>query len=222
MDESQTWGRAFDPQPSFCSACTFGQRKNPVRGHFLGDMSFYRRRLPHWEVIGEPLFVTFRLAGSLPGSRRFPPERMESGKAFVALDRLLDQCQAGPTFLRGTEIARLVVAALHSGDERFGRYELHSFVVMPNHVHMLVTPNVNGREWLGPLKGFTAHEANKILKRHDSFWQPESYDHLVRDRDEFYRIRRYIENNPVRAGLCANAEAFPWSSAHVPDVGSGF
>ena len=176
-------------------------------------MGFYRRRLPHWQVIGQPLFVTFRLEGSLPASRRFPPERMESGKAFLAMDRLLDQCQSGPAFLGDPEIAKLVVAALHDGDRRFGRYELHSYVVMTNHVHLLVTPKVNAREWLGPLKGFTAHEANKVLARHASFWQPESYDHLVRDRDEFFRIRHYIENNPVRAGLAATAEEFRWSSA---------
>jgi REP element-mobilizing transposase RayT len=46
-----------------------------------------------------------------------------------------------------------------------GHYELHSYVVMPNHVHLLVTPRVIRGRWLGPLKGFTAHEANRILGR---------------------------------------------------------
>jgi putative DNA methylase len=150
---------------------------------------------------------------------------MESGTAFVAMDRLLDQCQSGPAFLGEPEIAKVVVAALYDGDRRFGRYELYSFVVMPNHVHLLVTPKVSSREWLGPLKGFTAHEANKILARHAPFRQPESYDHLVRNQDEFHRIRQYIENNPIRAGLAAIAEEFRWSSAcqATPvSVGSGF
>jgi hypothetical protein len=72
--------------------------------------------------------------------------------------------------------------------------------------------------WLGPLKGFTAHEANRILGTAGSrFWQDESYDHLVRD-GEFERIRRYIEWNPVKAGLAANPEAFPWCSAAKSDA----
>ena len=51
------------------------------------------------------------------------------------------------------------------------------------------------------LKSYTAHEANKILKRHGAFWQSESYDHWVRDEDELERIVDYIANNPVKAGL---------------------
>src|SRR5438874_9522762 len=78
----------------------------------------------------------------------------------------------------------------------------------------LVTPHVVATKWLGPLKGFTAHEANRILyRRGQPFWQDESYDHLVRSGREFERIRGYIETNPVKAGLAAAAERFRWSSA---------
>jgi putative DNA methylase len=84
---------------------------------------------------------------------------------------------------------------------------------MSNHVHVLVTPLVDGKQWLGPLKGFTAHEANRILGRTGRFWQDESYDRLVRDDTEFGRVLRYIENNPVAAGMCASPEEFSWSSA---------
>ena len=178
-------------------------------------MREYERRLPHWDVIGQPLFVTFRLHGSLPDRRIFPPERMAtSGKAFVAMDRLLDGGNNGPLFLGRPEIAERVVAALRHGDTQLHRYQLHAFVVMPNHVHILVTPSVVATRWLGPLKGFTSYQANKLLGTHGTaFWQDESYDHLVRNRDEFYRIRQYIEDNPIRAGLAATAEEFPWSSA---------
>ncbi len=85
---------------------------------------------------------------------------------------------------------------------------------MSNHVHLLVTLHLTSREWLGPLKGCTAYQANKILGlagRH--FWQDESYDHLVRDEEEFGRIQRYIENHPVKAGLASTAREFRWSSA---------
>jgi len=163
------------------------------------------------------MFVTFRLHGSLPSGRAFPPARLTSGQAFVALDRLLDQATSGPLYLRQPEHARLVVQALRDGQSRFQRYELHAYVVMPSHVHALVTPKVASREWLGPLKGFTGHEANLILGLHGQpFWQHESYDHLVRNGQEFARIQNYIEWNPVKAGLALSAEQYPWSSA-TPD-----
>jgi len=120
-------------------------------------MRHYERRLPHWDVIEQPLFVTFRLHGSLPHSRVFPPAGLVSaGKAFVAVDRLLDASTNGPLFLRRPEIAEMMVAALRHGERELHRYDLHSFVVMPNHVHVLVTPHVLATKWLGPLKGFTA------------------------------------------------------------------
>jgi REP element-mobilizing transposase RayT len=93
------------------------------------------------------------------------------------------------------------------------RYQLHAFVVMPNHVHLLATPHVSADQWLGPLKGFTAHEANRLLGTRGPFWQEESFDRLVRSDEEFDRIRFYIEQNPVKAGLVLTAEAFLWSSA---------
>jgi len=130
------------------------------------------------------------------------------------MDRQLDQARTGPFFLRQPEIANVVVSALHDGQERFHRYQLHSYAVMPNHVHMLVTPSIASPKWLGPLKGFCAHECNRILGRAgQAFWQDESYDHLVRSELEFARIQRYIEHNPVTAGLALTAEQFPWSSA---------
>jgi REP element-mobilizing transposase RayT len=183
-------------------------------------MTHYEKRLPHCDVVGQPLFVTFRLHGRLPTQRVFPPERQAtSGKAFVAMDRLLDRGTSGPLFLRHPEIAELVVAALHASDRQFHRYQLHAFVVMPNHVHVLVTPTVVSTRWLGPLKGFTSHKANGLLGTHGSaFWQDESYDHLVRSDVEFQKIRAYIERNPVSAGLVSAVELFRWSSAYLREA----
>src|SRR5262245_20385368 len=112
-------------------------------------MHHYDSRLPHWDVVDQPLFVTFRLRGSLPSHRVFPPECVsESGKAFVAMDRLLDRGESGLVYLRQREIAEMAVAALEDGDRRFRRYHLHAFVVMPNHVHLLLTPHVVATRWL--------------------------------------------------------------------------
>jgi len=177
-------------------------------------MKHYARRLPHWDVVGQPLFVTFRLHGSLPAGRVFAPSTIKTGEAFVVMDRMLDNAMAGPRHLSNPVIAALVAGALGDGEKQFDRYQLHSYVVMPNHVHLLVTPKVPATKWLGPLKGFTAHEANVLLGLTGKpFWQNESYDHLVRFPDEFSRIRRYIENNPVKAGLVADPGDFEWSSA---------
>ena len=93
-------------------------------------------------------------------------------------------------------------------------YELHGYVVMANHIHVLLTPLVELSKITHSLKRFTAREANRILGlTGQPFWQDESYDHLVRRSDEFERILRYIENNPVKAGLASEPAGFPWSSA---------
>jgi len=106
-------------------------------------MRHYERRLPHWDTVDQPLFVTFRLRGSLPPQRVFPPDSvLDSGQAFVAMDRLLDRATSGPLYLQRPEFADMVTAALHNGEHRLNRYELHAFVVMPNHVHLLVTPKM--------------------------------------------------------------------------------
>ena len=186
------------------------------RSHY-GNVILKRRRLPHLSVTGQPLFVTFRLHGSLPPNRPFPISNITSGEAFVTMDRLLDQARWGPTFLRQPPIARLVVASIEYGVQ-LRHYQSHSWVVMSNHVHLLVTPLVNASKFLGSLKAATAKRANLLLGRTgQAFWQDESYDHLVRNGDEFRRIQRYVENNPVAACLVARPEQYAWSSAWRPE-----
>jgi REP element-mobilizing transposase RayT len=179
-------------------------------------MILKRRRLPHLHITGQPLFITFRLHNSLPANRPFPPSNLTSGKAFVAMDRLLDQAGHGAAYLKQPRIAKLVLASIELG-VKLGQYELHSWVIMPNHVHLLLTPEVSVSRLLGSFKTTTAKRANLLLGRTGQpFWQDESYDHLVRNRDEFGRIQRYIENNPVMAGLAAMPEEYVWSSAGRP------
>jgi REP element-mobilizing transposase RayT len=93
-------------------------------------------------------------------------------------------------------------------------YQLHNYVVMANHVHLLITPRVPVPRLMQSLKRFTAREGNRLLGLTGRpFWQAESYDRLVRDAAEFKRIARYVESNPVRAGLAVIPERFRWSSA---------
>jgi hypothetical protein len=94
---------------------------------------------------------------------------------------------------------------------------------MPNHVHAVLTPK--GPYTLSSIlhswKSFTANKANSILGREgQSFWQRESYDHLVRDEDDFIRVCNYTLNNPVKAGLCHKAEEWLLSSAYVAQASS--
>ena len=175
-----------------------------------------RRRLPHFDVLGQPQFVTFRLHDSLPANRPCPASNLTSGEAFVTMDRMLDQARCGPTFLREPAIAQLVLASIECGVE-IGHYQMHSWVILPNHVHLLLTPHVSLSKLLGSLKAASAKRANLLLRRTGQpFWQDESYDHLVRNEEEFRRVQRYIENNPVAAGLAVSPEEYQWSSAGRP------
>jgi type I restriction enzyme R subunit/putative DNA methylase len=89
--------------------------------------------------------------------------------------------------LRLDEVANVVAASLHRGVE-LGHYQLRAWVLMANHVHVLLLPMISPSKLLASLKGVTAREANRILGRTgETFWQAESYDHWVRDETEFGR-----------------------------------
>jgi REP element-mobilizing transposase RayT len=128
------------------------------------------------------------------------------------MDRILDTTCTGSLYLRIPEIASMAVDAIQFRESR--QYQLHSYVVMPNHVHLLMTPLVEVSKVMQSLKRFTAREGNKMLGLTGRpFWQDESYDRLVRNETEFERITDYIEMNPVTAGLAATPEEFRWSSS---------
>ena len=176
-------------------------------------MSTSIRRLPHVYPDGAWLFVTWHLHGSLPQARYPPADKLSAGKAFVWMDRYLDTTRLGPMFLKHLEVADLIVETFGCGCEK-GMYDLRAFVVMANHVHVLIRPRQQASRVLQWLKGTTAREANLILARTGQpFWQRESYDHWVRDTVELERVVAYIENNPVTAGLVAEASLYRWSSA---------
>jgi REP element-mobilizing transposase RayT len=199
-----------------------------------------RGYLPHVKREGASYFVTFRLADSLPGEvlLKFEHEKAErlrrlneltkcgeiindSSEEIVRdfsrkVERYLDQ-GAGACHLRRADIADLVAGALSHFHE--SRYHLREWVVMPNHVHVIVWPMPNHvlSDILKSWKQFTSRRAKKVLGLGDEpFWQPESYDHWIRDDDEHARISRYVRNNPVTSGLCVRPEDWRWSSAwHV-------
>ena len=94
--------------------------------------------------------------------------------------------------------------------ERKNLCKVHAYVVMPNHVDILLTPAVELREITKSIKGASARSADAVLNRAgQSFWQDESFGHWVREPAEFQRIRAYIECNPVSAGLVQSPEHWP-------------
>lgn len=190
-----------------------------------------RGYLPHVKREGASYFVTFRLADSLPREVliRFEAERAkalrENGgttKERCAeanrdlrrkVERYLDE-GAGACHLRREDVAALVVSALRYGQGK--QYLLDEWVVMPNHVHLVIwpMPNVTLSEILRSRKRHIARQANLVIGRTGAaFWQAESYDHWIRDEEEKARIRRYVRMNPVKAGLCKTPEEWRWGSA---------
>jgi len=110
------------------------------------------------------------------------------------------------------ELAEIVESTLvHFQGDRFA---LHAWVVMPDHVHAVVTPRTKTlaeivRSW----KSFSAHQINKVRGRKGRVWQVESFSHIVRNNADFERFVEYVERNPVEAGLCDASGSWPFSSA---------
>ena len=137
------------------------------------------------------------------------------------MDHLLDTASTGPLYFLQPVLADIVVEAIRYNGVVLRHYLAHAFVVMPNHVHLLVTAAVPLPQLTKSLKGITAKRANALLALTGKpFWQEESYDRVVRQQGEFERIRNYIEQNPVRAGLVGEASEYRWSSAGRATGGS--
>ena len=178
--------------------------------------------LPHWTQTGATYAVTFRLNDALPqgvmaewelerrkilhavGEKKqepAEPERQRLSKLFSeTVDRYLDAGH-GKCWLRDKRIAKIVRdALLHFDGER---YQLLAWCIMPNHVHAVVQPRRGYKlsDILHSWKSFTARKANPLLQREGAFWQPESYDHLVRDQRDLANQIQYVVQNPDKAGL---------------------
>ena len=205
----------------FLSAARGGWHFHRMAAQFLNRLATVRQGayLPHWTLDGAIYHSVFRLADALPAAviARYRRERaallVEAGEHpscdthdrlrqlfSERIERLLDAGQ-GACWLAQPKIAEVIAGALRHFDGE--RYRLHAWCVMPNHVHAVVQPT-SRHELSGILhswKSFTANEANGILGRAGEFWQKESYDHLVRDAADLERTIRYVQENPVSAGL---------------------
>jgi REP element-mobilizing transposase RayT len=171
-------------------------------------------RLPHWQKDGAAYFVTWRLHGSLPVGVTTDLWTTEGAK-FLKADRLLDAGATGPRWLIRADIAGSVVKILLESEQK-GQCELGAWVLMPNHVHVVLRPRFDLPKVISSLKALSARDANRLLRRTGrQFWAKDYFDRWIRNSVEEQRIIRYIEQNPVKAGLCSAPEDWPWCNAAV-------
>lgn len=187
---------------------------NPKRGWYS------RGYLPHLSVEGVQ-FLTWRLADSLPAS---VVEKLKIELGDLAEDdyrreyarRIEAFCDSGQgsCFLKEPRIARVVQETLFEGDGE--SYELHAWVLMPNHVHTLMTPapSIDLGSVMKSVKGASARKANAALCRSGTFWQRDYFDRRIRDSDHLERVWKYIEWNPVKAKLVTDPARWEFSSAN--------
>jgi len=162
-------------------------------------MTNSRRRLPHWVPDSVPVFVTWRLAGTWPGRVSLPQgPQTTAGEQFALVDDGWDRFTAGPVWLRDARVAQMVVDALLYGASVRELYDLHAYVVMPNHVDVVWEPKMAMPRVLQWVKGVTARRAKRLLGLQ-----------VI----ELRKVVRYVERNPVKAGLSDCVESWPWSSA---------
>jgi REP-associated tyrosine transposase len=95
-----------------------------------------------------------------------------------------------------------------------GHYLLHSFVLMPDHLHVLLTPgdSISLERAVQFIKGGSSRRITQQLNFRQSIWQRGYTDHRIRDAQDYETHCRYIEANPVRAGLVGSAREYSWSS----------
>ena len=216
-------GQAFQPAIHWPELRSFSKED-------LGAVGLYQRRLPHWELEGSTYFVTFRvqegmgrpLVGRLENLAKPPHSDAQTGRLESLPHTAGSEVEWGrlsslpsgqpPSGQPPCSPASIVEEALWFGYEE--RYLLDAYVIMPDHVHLLLRPLANWRlaKILQGIKGFTAREINRVLGRRGSFWQDESFDHLVRDEGDWVDKFEYIHNNPVSAGLVERPEDYPFSS----------
>jgi putative transposase len=98
---------------------------------------------------------------------------------------------------------------------RGSSYLLHELVIMPDHIHLLITPRVSLERAVQFVKGGFSYRAKKELGSNWEVWQKGFSDHRMRDSQDYAEHVLYIRQNPVRAHLCPNAQEFPYSSAHA-------
>jgi REP element-mobilizing transposase RayT len=176
---------------------------------------YSRGYLTHFDAPGTRQFITYRLADSIPPELRdkwvevmkLEDDREKFRQMELMLDRGLGACA-----LRDARLAQIVQDNLWFQDGK--AYRLLAWVVMPNHLHILAEMGKPLGEVLKNWKSYTGSEANKMLgKVGETFWQADYFDRYIRNQEHYRKVVRYIENNPVKAGLVREPSQWRRSSA---------
>ncbi len=197
----------------------------------FGKIEKLQNRLPHWSQDRATCFITFRLGDSIPTklladwrierdewllnhAKPWSTEsEMEYHKRFLTrLDQWMDQGY-GSCLLANPANADKIAATLNHSDGF--RYLIHSRVIMPNHVHVLMSPATGESlsQIVAGWKRFSATTINKAGETSGSLWQKDYFDRLIRDWDHFINIARYIRRNPEKARLTDDGYSLfeaPW------------
>lgn len=194
------------------------------------------KKLPHWNQGGCVQFVTFRLADSLPQTKLkeygdlkeqwiaehpkpwdMATQEEYEHKVGKAMDKWID-AGYGECILKDESVRNIVAdTIMHFNGER---YDIHAFVIMPNHVHVLLSPRGDNlvQDIVGSWKKFSAHEINKMLGRQGSVWERESFDHMVRNEFSYKEKVDYIISNP--AALPQDSYTLVGDVSHVETASS--
>lgn len=184
----------------------------------LGKTTKYHNNLTHWEQDNATYFITFRLADSIPTEairklsikREFwllanpPPWSLETEMEFhqlfsQKLDEWMDRGH-GECLLRRAELRAALTDSLLQGHGE--AYEMRSFIIMPNHVHILTSlKNISLPDALKRWKGSSATVINRMAGRTGTLWQKDYFDRLIRGPEHLFNAARYIQRNPVKAKL---------------------
>ena len=185
---------------------------------------YSRGYLPHLDEPGLVQGITYRLYDSLPAERRaewgallqMPNLKVQERRIESYLNNGYGSC-----WLRDERIAEIVQDNLLHFDTQ--RYRLLAWVIMPNHVHVLIETQQGHPlpQVVHSWKSYTANYANQVLRRVGPFWHREFFDRYIRDERHLEKAVLYIHGNPVAAGLAERAEDWPYGSARwvaAPDA----
>ncbi|MCR9297138.1 MAG: hypothetical protein NXI32_30940 [bacterium] len=190
-------------------------------------INFWVGRLPHWEVQGGRYFITLHVAGAIPqtgknqiraaaeqqrkiGTQHAPDWLKLQRRIFAEMEKWLDRTPNNP-WLQELSLAEMVAEAIETRRRR-GRWNPFSYIIMPNHLHLFAEiPDGELKAVLEDFKRWTGHQAMKLLDDPPArFWQKEWFDHWSRSDQQDDRILKYIQNNPIKAGLPDRYRQWPY------------
>ncbi len=186
---------------------------------FGNELIITERKLPHWKQKNVTYFITFRLADSIPIKKlneiklkkanweelHTKPYSDDEWSEYVTIysEKIQEYLDAGigSCVLRNYKNSKIVADALKYFDQE--KYILDEWVVMPNHIHVIITP-INGvdiSKIVHSWKSFSALEINKNLDSNGTLWLKERHDHIIRNKKQLRAIRKYILENPKKADI---------------------